>query len=277
MAKRDLMVAALATVLMCVGCTSVQKGSAIGGGAGGTVGGIVGHFFPIGGAKGLLLGAGLGAVAGAITADTFYDDDDMELPTATGSEANDLSIKLQATEAEAGRLRESIEIEQAQRAALLEAHEKMRAELTEARNQLSGTNIKVSQEPKGAVKLTILSEVLFSSGKATLSTEGKAVLGKAAQTIRQRFPDCFIEVRGHTDNVPIRYSGFKSNLELSFARALAVAYYLIEKQGFPNESMSVMGFAETQPVASNATPEGRRMNRRAEIILRSKSVQLAAK
>ncbi|GAG02397.1 unnamed protein product, partial [marine sediment metagenome] len=96
------------------------------------------------------------------------------------------------------------------------------------------------------------------------------------RTIRQHYPDAPIEVRGHTDNVPIRYSKWKSNYELSCARAQTVVDYMIKSHGFNRSQFTVTGCGHDQPVASNATSAGRARNRRAEIVVYRQPLQVAS-
>jgi len=254
--------------------THVQKGSAVGGGAGALLGATVGHLSAFGGVPGALVGLGLGAAAGAIAAEQLYGEDavDVEVDPAKLDELNN---QLAVRSAQVSELRNALEKEEAQRQALLEAHERLRNELNRLQGQV-GSDIAISRDAQGDIKFTILSEVLFPSGKAALTAKGKAVLSRAAKTILKEFPNAVVEVRGHTDNVPIRYSSYKSNWELSCARALAVVHYLIEAEHFPPGRLMAVGLADTQPVASNDTPQGRRANRRAEIVLRS-GASLAAR
>jgi len=258
-------------LLGCAGCesvqkgTNVQKGAAVGGGSGAVLGAGIGQVTRFGGVPGALVGLGLGATAGAIAADQIYGSDQQG---GTGlEEIEGLKSKMASRDAQVSDLRKALQREEAQKQALLEAHDKTRSELNELRARL-GEDIQPSAEPGGAIKLTILSEVLFPSGKANLSARGKEVLAKAAETIRSQFPEAILEVRGHTDNVPIRYSSYASNWELACARALSVVHYLIEMEKFSPDRLMAVGLADTQPIGSNDTPEGRRANRRAEIIIR---------
>jgi chemotaxis protein MotB len=116
-----------------------------------------------------------------------------------------------------------------------------------------GLNVKLSQA------------VLFPSGSADLSAEGEAVLGKVAGRLLE-LPHRIL-VQGHTDDVPIRGSlaqRYPSNWELAGARAARVVRILAER-GVPSARLSAVSLADTQPVASNDTPEGRAANRRIEI------------
>jgi chemotaxis protein MotB len=107
--------------------------------------------------------------------------------------------------------------------------------------------------------------VLFDSGEAELKREGQATLAEVAQVLRSIEGREF-QVAGHTDSVPIRSRRFPSNWELSTARAVTVARYLIA-QGIAPDRISAAGYADTQPVESNDTEEGRARNRRIEIQL----------
>ncbi len=107
--------------------------------------------------------------------------------------------------------------------------------------------------------------ILFDSGRADLKEAGEATLTEVAQVLRE-IDDRQFQIAGHTDNVPIRSRRFRSNWELSAQRAVNVARWLIE-QGVPANRISAAGYADTQPVASNDTPEGRAQNRRIEIVL----------
>jgi chemotaxis protein MotB len=109
------------------------------------------------------------------------------------------------------------------------------------------------------------SAILFDSGKAKLSEEGEIALTEVAQ-ILATIGDRSFQVAGHTDNVPIKNKRFKSNWELSAARAVAVVKHLIDN-GVPAKNISGAGYADTQPAASNDDEEGRAQNRRIEIVL----------
>ena len=109
------------------------------------------------------------------------------------------------------------------------------------------------------------SAILFPSGKATLSDEGAEALTQVAGILAE-ISDRKFQVAGHTDNVPIKNHRFKSNWDLSSARAVSVVKHLIEN-GVPAENISAAGYAETQPAADNATEEGKAQNRRIEIVL----------
>ncbi len=107
--------------------------------------------------------------------------------------------------------------------------------------------------------------VLFDSGKAKLKDSGKSTLSQVGQVLSS-IPNRQFQIAGHTDNIPIHTHRFPSNWELSTARAVEVARYLID-QGITADRLSAAGYADTQPVADNDTADGRAQNRRIEIVL----------
>ncbi len=137
--------------------------------------------------------------------------------------------------------------------------EGLQKELGEARARLAMTE-------RGLV-LTLLDEIFFDSGKAAIKPEGFPTLEKVAKVLKETVPDLAISVEGHTDTEPIRHSGWRSNWELSAARALAVVHFLIGTHRLPQQRLRAVGCGEYQPVASNETPAGRRQNRRVEIVI----------
>ncbi len=121
--------------------------------------------------------------------------------------------------------------------------------------------------------ITFVAEVLFDSGKAKLKKNAYHALGEVASVLIKELKDRNVGIEGHTDNKPIKYSGWKSNWELSSARATSVVHYLIDKERISPQRLSATGYGEYRPVASNATPEGRQKNRRVEIIIMPKKIE----
>ncbi len=76
-----------------------------------------------------------------------------------------------------------------------------------------------------------------------------------------------VRLEGHTDSTPINTPRFHSNWELSSARSIAILELLTGKFGVPRNRLSIAGYADTAPVASNDTEEGRARNRRADIVI----------
>lgn len=125
------------------------------------------------------------------------------------------------------------------------------------------------KEMKDRLTMTMVDKIIFPSGSAEISKEGKEVLDKVV-TILKEVKDKRIQVEGHTDNVPIvsvLKKRFPTNWELSTARATEVVRYVQETGGLDPRLLSATGYSEYQPVASNDTDEGKHKNRRIEIIL----------
>ena len=116
------------------------------------------------------------------------------------------------------------------------------------------------------ITLRIRENGSFPSGDAELQAPVRPVLAR----IRERLAgtDGRIEVAGHTDNQPIETDRFRSNWELSSARAVSVAHELMRDNAIPPQRLTISGHADTMPVASNDNEPGRARNRRVEIIIR---------
>jgi chemotaxis protein MotB len=132
-------------------------------------------------------------------------------------------------------------------------------------DEINDKQVKVEMEPKGLV-ITFVSEVLFNSGKAKLRRDSYDKLDKVTNVLNTTVADLNVGIEGYTDNQPIRKSGWKSNWELSTARALSVLHYLSEK-GVAEPRLAAIGYGEYKPVASNDTAQGRQKNRRVEIVI----------
>ena len=125
------------------------------------------------------------------------------------------------------------------------------------------------KEMKDRLTMTMVDKIIFPSGSATISKDGKKVLDKVVSILKD-VKDKRIQVEGHTDNVKIVSDlkhRFPTNWELSTARATEVVRYLQETGGIDPNILSATGYGEYQPVAPNDTDEGRHKNRRIEIVL----------
>jgi len=138
----------------------------------------------------------------------------------------------------------------------------------ESKNEEIQEIVKIEEPKKEARILAVLGAGSFSSGQVIMN---EALMN----TVKELVPDISaspgyrVVIEGHTDNIPIKtYSGkrYKDNMELSFLRAKAVALVL-EENGIPLENISVTGYGDTRPIASNESDEGRIKNRRVEVRL----------
>lgn len=116
-----------------------------------------------------------------------------------------------------------------------------------------------------SITISLADNLLFDSGSADLKPGSQVVLNEVAG-ILAKLPNR-VRVEGHTDNVPVNSPDYATNWELSAARASTVLRYLQESVGMTPGRLFLAGFADTKPVADNATPEGRALNRRADIVI----------
>jgi chemotaxis protein MotB len=117
--------------------------------------------------------------------------------------------------------------------------------------------------------ISLPGDVLFDTGKDTLSKEGLQILDKVAAVLKhdKSLVDRDYQVAGHTDNQPLQGGTFHDNWGLSLMRSRSVLLYLIGKGGMPKQHWSAAGFADTDPVASNASKDGQQKNRRCDLIV----------
>jgi len=127
-------------------------------------------------------------------------------------------------------------------------------------------DVSVAAHDKDIV-ITLKEHVSFRPGEAETLETSEPILDDIADVI-QRHPGFFVEINGHTDNIPIQTTRYPSNWELSVARATSVLKYFISRHGIDPSRLSIKGNADKKPVASNDTPENRARNRRVEIRLR---------
>lgn len=148
--------------------------------------------------------------------------------------------------------------------------EKMRKEALEALKKIEGLKIR---EEKEYIKITASEKAVhFELGGTGLLPDGILVLKKIAKFLKT-YPNYKVTIEGHTDNIPIGpllKKKYKDNMELSLARAKVVRDYFVKVEGLPKRMFEVKGYGDTRPIASNATEEGRSLNRRVEIIIHKK-------
>jgi chemotaxis protein MotB len=118
----------------------------------------------------------------------------------------------------------------------------------------------------GFVEIAIRSDLLFASGSAQLAVESQPVIRQLADVLGM-FPNS-IQVKGHTDNVPIAKGAYPSNWELSAARSASVVHMLVEG-GIDPRRLAVVAYGEFRPVLPNTTPDGRNANRRVVLTILS--------
>jgi len=117
----------------------------------------------------------------------------------------------------------------------------------------------------GTTTVNFVGDALFDSGKATLKDSAKKSLDKTASALKKNFNGKTVKVNGYSDSDPIRHSKWKSNQELSEARAKAVRDYLVQR-GVTAGQVSFTGFGEAQPKSTTDKAK----NRRVEIVVASR-------
>lgn len=117
----------------------------------------------------------------------------------------------------------------------------------------------------GRMVLVLPNDVLFDSGKTVIKPAGTETLAEVGRALAS-FEGRRFQVAGHTDDEPIRFSGFASNWELSAERALRVVEFLV-RSGMKPTALSAAGYGEFDAVRPNDSPENRAQNRRIEITL----------
>ncbi len=139
---------------------------------------------------------------------------------------------------------------------------------TSLKDQIAAQEIEV-REVDDKLKVIFIDKILFDSGSVEINPRGKELLRITAESLKEAKNQDII-VGGHTDNIPLGpalQKRFRSNWDLSTARAAAVTRFFQQEGGIRPERLSARGYSFYRPVASNKTDEGRRQNRRIEIIL----------
>jgi len=131
-------------------------------------------------------------------------------------------------------------------------------------NQVAQHTVSIQMGRDGLV-ISLREAGFFDSGLATPRPETLPSLRQIAASLSHSPYD--LRVEGHTDNVPIHTEVFDSNWELSSARATRIARIFLDLGAVPAERLSAAGYAEFHPVASNATAEGRAVNRRVDLVV----------
>ncbi len=149
--------------------------------------------------------------------------------------------------------------------------ESLRAKMANALGGFSSDQLSVFTK-NGKVYVSLSEKLLFPSGSAVVNAEGKAALEKVAQALDEN-KDINVNIEGHTDSIPIRLK-FEDNWALSVARSTAIVRLLTNTYHLDPVRITASGRSQYEPVADNATPEGRARNRRTEIILAPKLDQL---
>ena len=183
-----------------------------------------------------------------------YQQDDALPEPAPDAAADEATPDLELTEQMKRNVEAQIRATQADAAALAE---KLTAEIArgEVEIETSGRRIVVRIRERGS----------FASGSAELKPEYQALMRQFRDVLAAQ--EGAVEVQGHTDDVPIATARFRSNWELSSARAVSVAEPLLEGGVLDPRRLSVTGFADARPLVANDSADARARNRRVEIVI----------
>lgn len=130
--------------------------------------------------------------------------------------------------------------------------------------EVKAGRVDVRLDARGLV-VTLRQAAFFPSGGDDLAPAGMKTIEKIANTIRD-LPNP-VRLEGHTDSIPIHTSKFPSNWQLSAARSIAMLKAFTDQYGLPTDRFSAAGYAETKPIDSNDSAEGRAHNRRVDIVI----------
>jgi chemotaxis protein MotB len=130
--------------------------------------------------------------------------------------------------------------------------------------EIAAGKIKIVMEPRGLV-VSLQEAAFFSSGDDTVTSKAWGSIEKIARAVNKIANP--VRLEGHTDSVPIHNSRFRSNWNLSAARAVAVLDMLSGRYGTPAARLAVAGYADTAPVETNETEAGRARNRRVDVVI----------
>jgi len=134
------------------------------------------------------------------------------------------------------------------------------------KGEINRGEVDVHMEKRGLV-ISFRQAALFDSGEAIVKPSGIPTMSKVTAVIL-KLPNQ-IRLEGHTDNIPIHNDLFKNNWELSSARSIAILNLLADRFGVPSDRLSVSGYADVAPIATNATEDGRSRNRRVDLVVLS--------
>lgn len=148
-----------------------------------------------------------------------------------------------------------------ERRSLVELHEQLAGRL---RGQIEAGNVSLEQDPRGLV-ISIREAGTFASGSAELSPSARTLLRDIAAPLAEL--DHQVRVEGHTDDTPIHNARFRSNWELSTARATSVIAFLIQEAGLAATRLSAAGYGEYHPRVPNDSDESRALNRRVDLVI----------
>lgn len=198
--------------------------------------------------------------------DEGYDKGANQIISSVKNLQDDLSTtsqELLVTKQELELLKEQLsgmEIEKSELSEKMAALERVKEQFSEVQKMFYPLEAMVFRDEKNVfLRLVGLN---FNIGKSDLTPESYSLLAKVQKAITV-FPECTITIEGHTDS----QGGDETNLKLSQERADAVKYYLIVNSKIEASRINAIGFGESNPIANNETADGRKKNRRIDVVI----------
>ncbi len=265
--KRTLLCSVLTVSLLC-GCSAMQRGGLIGGLIGAGAGAGIGA---AGGGVGVAIGAGAGAGAGVLMgsiAGELYEVHRARL-YEDGEPRNKRSGEVYIRNKTLAQYEKRLALVEARNRDLIAQNERLIAASYTLANAIGadGRFVRVETSPEGVLQVTMISEILFETGSAQIKEAIYPVLDEIGRAITEEYPNYYVAIEGHTDAQEVAETGYRSNWELSAARALSVLHYFGDQNLIDPSKMAVAGYSSFRPVSDPVSPEGQRMNRRVVITI----------
>ena len=142
----------------------------------------------------------------------------------------------------------------------------LKALTVDLQKELKTGKLEISLQPRGLV-VSLRESAFFPPGSDVIDPKSGAILEKIAKALNN-VPNP-VRLEGHTDSMPIHTAQFRSNWELSAARGIAMLEVFATRFSVQRNRMAIVGYADTNPVASNDSVEGRARNRRVDVVILS--------
>ena len=179
-----------------------------------------------------------------------------------------MNQRIEELQSERDDLDSRYNLSEQEKAELIEERDRLENARRSMEERLSGSGASVRIK-EGKISVMLPSSILFNSGQTKLKKEAKNSLTKVCNVLKKDFPNATIRIEGHTDSDPLKRTKnvYKSNWELSALRASNVLHYLVDSCRLDPKKLYIAGFGKHQPVASNKSKEGKKKNRRVEIVI----------
>lgn len=135
---------------------------------------------------------------------------------------------------------------------------------SQLQKEVAEHRVEIHMDPRGLV-ISLSQAAFFGSGQAIMNSSNYSTTDKIGAVLAA-LPNQ-VRLEGHTDAVPIRNSRYSSNWELSAARSIAVLQLFADRNSISMGRLSIAGFADTEPLVSNDSEEGRSRNRRVDVVI----------